>query len=540
MEMEFTDDDFTDDDYKMASKCLANCDPDLKRLGVKIQGFVKEIEVMKKARWLSMAKQKERYQLCVDAVRDLSNKFKRLQHLIKHVKLDCQKAQFPSVESIESIAFAQENLTKTVHDIDRYREIPTIVSNLSQELNRNPVDCVPRANYEHRVMMSWSYLSQEEWKAARLKYGQGKTKDYNNMARLVEEHTDKANKYFDKPLNVIGGISESSKQLINLLWGRDNKGLIYAAINQCFHLSKVKPNYLILIADIIETNHRQNQMIQTLVKKIKDLGKISSSNNYGGGSDSDSDSGSGSDAESSFDPFMLEQEVTKRSQNQGLGNRDARKKCINNLIQAASKHYYKMFTKGVIQYIKEIDGGITDNQIQIVRSKDYEFDFDEMMAGFSCVSENILIDTDSVAICFPPWYNIRELFIEAYSIESVAMINRHIFNNNHQNSNVTGEMKNEESSSSSGGGGGGDSSSSSSNRQDGKVNERISSKLNLSNDRIMLLVDWLRMTANNFEKYSESHNKNQSKLDRYYFSNLKRGFNDGTGKFYTVCIIVMI
>ena len=521
---------FNNDDYLLAAKCLGNCGPRLQRLPTETQGYVKTIELKKKQRWHAMAVQKERYQMAVDAVRYLSVEFERLQALIHRVKNDCAGVGFTSMESIESIAYAQENLTRTVNEIDRYREIPTIVENLSNALNQNPVEYIPRANYEHRTMVSWSYNSQEEWKAARSKYGKGKTKKYNNMARLVEEYANEAN-------NVIGGLTGPVNQLRSKLWevrgggaGAGRKGgrgvattqahhsqMVYVAIDQCFDLSRTKPNYLVLVADIIETSQRQHQMVETLLGKLDDLADFEQELELGEGS--------------YFDPDVARAEILKTKQGLGIRERE-RKKCRARLALAASKQYNLLFVQGIVQHYKDLDGGITADAVARLSSTGTLYDFDEVMAGLKHVAASILQQTESVAVCFPPWYNLRELFVQTYAVESVASIRRHIYRDHtgaeedtppHTKDGKDGKDGKDVDRTSGG------TTSTDANVPTSSSNLPLST---LSNDRLVVIVEWLRLSANGFEQYSERHKQatgKQSKLDAFYFSNLKKGINDGSG-----------
>ena len=254
-------------------------------------------------------------------------------------------------------------------------------------------------------------------------------------------------------------------------------------------------------------------MVETLLGKLDDLADF----------EQDLDLGEGS----YFDPDVARAEILKTKQGLGIRERE-RKKCRGRLAVAAAKQFNLLFVQGIVQHYKDLDGGITADAVARLSSTGTLYDFDEVMAGLKHVAASILQQTESVAVCFPPWYNLRELFVQTYAVESVASIRRHIYRahtgaGEDTQQNTTGKEGKEV-----------DRTSGGTTSTDTNVSTSSSSLplSTLSNDRLVVIVEWLRLSANSFEQYSERHKHatgKQSKLDAFYFSNLKKGINDGSG-----------
>ena len=324
---------------------------------------------LKKLRAIAVKKQKDCYKRAVDDVRFLVSEFESLVEISQQVESECKKAEFSTLDEVERIANAQENLTNTVDEIDRYRRLPKIVTKLSEDLKTDPVRTLPRAHYEYRSMVSWCHHSTVEWKEA------SKTssinKKYTNMIRMVE------NKQYRQVVEEVIGNQADSTRILNKQW-RDN---VLTILADCFDLATTAPNYLVLVADIIETSERQHSMVVALSKSLRTF--VNSTN---------------ADTQE-FDP---EAEIETRGSPLGIVP-SYRLKCLNTIKLATDEYCKKQFRLGVQKYQQQ-EHGDGDTASDVDRLEEYEFE--ELMSGLNYVSEGILNDSNNVSICFPPWYDV--------------------------------------------------------------------------------------------------------------------------------------
>ena len=217
---------------------LLNKHSHLTNLPKQIERINSEITRLKLSRNHAVQEQKDRYKRAVRDVTFLVSEFEKLAELSKTVELKCQATTFNQLDSVERIAFAQENLSSTVQEIDRYRRIPKIVSKLVHDLKETPVQTLPLAHHEYRSMVSWIHHSTAEWDRARQdQLENGRTnKNYTNMTRMVEQN--------ERQCESVIGLMKSDTKKLNELW----RQITFDIVKRCFELAEKNPNYLVLVA----------------------------------------------------------------------------------------------------------------------------------------------------------------------------------------------------------------------------------------------------------------------------------------------------
>ena len=215
---------------------LLNKHSHLTNLPKQIERINSEITRLKLSRNHAVQEQKDRYKRAVRDVTFLVSEFEKLAELSKTVELKCQATTFNQLDSVERIAFAQENLSSTVQEIDRYRRIPKIVSKLVHDLKETPVQTLPLAHHEYRSMVSWIHHSTAEWDRARQDHLSRTNKNYTNMTRMVEQN--------ERQCESVIGLMKSDTKKLNELW----RQITFDIVKRCFELAEKNPNYLVLVA----------------------------------------------------------------------------------------------------------------------------------------------------------------------------------------------------------------------------------------------------------------------------------------------------
>ena len=215
---------------------LLNKHSHLTNLPKQIERINSEITRLKLSRNHAVQEQKDRYKRAVRDVTFLVSEFEKLAELSKTVELKCQATTFNQLDSVERIAFAQENLSSTVQEIDRYRRIPKIVSKLVHDLKETPVQTLPLAHHEYRSMVSWIHHSTAEWDRARQDHLSRTNKNYTNMTRMVEQN--------ERQCESVIGLMKSDTKKLNELW----RQITFDVVKRCFELAEKNPNYLVLVA----------------------------------------------------------------------------------------------------------------------------------------------------------------------------------------------------------------------------------------------------------------------------------------------------
>ena len=171
-----------------------------------------------------------------------------------------------TVSIIQRVAFAKNNLRRTLTELDMYRRVPLTVSELCSALDRDPVQHLPRAHFEYRKLVSWFDGPYHEWNYARREYllkllgrgsdpkktdGRGHNHVIARGVRLLAEDESQRER-------VDGVVDELHKQVYRL--GDAWQAALWEVLGpRVFELAQSRPGGVVLAAQIVETAHRQNQ-----------------------------------------------------------------------------------------------------------------------------------------------------------------------------------------------------------------------------------------------------------------------------------------
>ena len=416
-----------------------------------IEDLKKKIAIKKIERLAAVSKQTNRFKIAVQTVQSLTGEFQSLRKVTNSARRECSDVGFDDMEDlkrVKQIAFVKENLTHTVQEIDRYREIPKTSLDLINNLKVDKEKHLPRAHYEFRDMMAWSHNSQMSWEAAtaeckRRKQERNFTDD--TLAQMVTEHEEQARQF-------IQDIREKIQEL-----GYASKTAIYGILASCFELAVKQPHCLVLVADMIETSSRQRAMITALESELE---RISRGSAYG-------------------DVSIISAELRKRTINWRVAD-IVRVSCFKKLDQACQQQCQLRFVEGMKMYHQKVDGGLSkDDKTRLENGN--ELEFDEVMSGLDHAAATFVADTEAVSVCFPPWYNLRDLFVRSYAVACLNRLYKHICDDDA----VPAE------------GGDGDGAGA------GDFNEEMLK--NISNDRIVSVVSWLRGASKLWGAYVAKH-----------------------------------
>ena len=198
-------------------------------------------------------------------------------------------------------------------------------------------------------------------------------------------------------------------------------------------------------------------------------------------------------------------EIEKRSLPLGIHS-SYRKKCIEQITEAAYIRFTSQFQYGIYQYLKEQEeeDAVPKEDLERIKSGN-AYEFNELLAGLMYVSNSIIKDVNRVCICFPPWYNIFDIIINAYISSIQELLYTHIIIHlSLEDLSPEDEWKKEAGEKARQGNAihkSNETKTSNSSAVSNPIKSEtpVSPPFQLSNACLLQLVDWLRTSASNWE-----------------------------------------
>ena len=307
---------------------------------------------------------------------------------------------------IERVAFAKNNLSRTLSELDMYRRVPRTVSELCAALDQDPVQHLPRAHFEYRKLVSWFDGPYHEWKHARNEYllafsgGGGEAKaDGRGSGHVIARGVRLLAEDESQRERVDGVVGELHKQVHRL--GDAWQAAMWEVLGpRVFELAHSRPGGVVLAAQIVETAYRQNQILSALEARLKG-------------------------PKPSIE--MLEEFQRRR---RFFGGEDFRAKCTNGLLRAAKSQFRRHMQQGMRKWAKanededddkdsddsEDDSGDSGGRNgQHRQGRRYSFvRFEKYCAGLNTAAVGLLNDILPLSRCFPPWYDVATQLVNVH------------------------------------------------------------------------------------------------------------------------------